>query len=126
MRFLVDNNLSPSVAVLLRASGHDAVHVRDYDLAAATDEIVLERARWEGRVLISADTDFGSLLASSGATHPSVLLVRRISDRRAQQLTAVILANLDSIADDLVSGAVVVIGEDWIRIRPLPILPRKP
>jgi predicted nuclease of predicted toxin-antitoxin system len=47
MRFLVDNNLSPSIAANLCANGHNAARVRDYDLAAATDEIVLDRARRE-------------------------------------------------------------------------------
>jgi len=125
MRFLVDNNLSPAVATGLRSHGHDAEHVRDYGLAAAPDEVVLERARQEQRVLISADTDFGTLLASSGAEEPSVLLVRRISGRRATQIVAILVANLDAIADDLASGAVVVVGEDWLRVRPLPILPSK-
>ncbi|MDG4764605.1 DUF5615 family PIN-like protein [Solwaraspora sp. WMMD406] len=125
MRFLVDNNLSPTVAMDLRSHGHDAEHVRDYGLAAAPDEVVLERARQEQRVLISADTDFGTLLASSGADEPSVLLVRRISGRRAAQIVAILVANLDAIADDLASGAVVVVGEDWLRVRPLPILPSK-
>jgi len=32
------------------------------------------------------------------------------------------LANLDHIAEDLAAGAVVVIGDDWIRIRRLPML----
>ncbi|WP_326550375.1 DUF5615 family PIN-like protein [Micromonospora sp. NBC_01813] len=122
MRFLVDNNLSPAVAAGLRSHGHDAEHVRDYGLAAAPDEVVLDRARQEQRVLISADTDFGTLLASSGADKPSVLLVRRISGRRAAQIVAILAANLDAIADDLASGAVVVVGEDWLRVRPLPIL----
>jgi hypothetical protein len=34
---------------------------------------------------------------------------------------SVILANLDQIAEDLGAGAVVVIGDDWIRIRRLPM-----
>ncbi len=122
MRFLIDNNLSPAVATGLRAHGHDAEHLRDYGLAAAPDEIVLDRARQEQRVLISADTDFGTLLASSGASEPSVLLVRRISGRRAAQIVAILVANLATVADDLADGAIVVVGEDWLRVRPLPIL----
>ena len=54
-----------------------------------------------------------------------MLLVRRISGRRAAQIVAILVANLDVIADDLASGAVVVVGEDWLRVRPLPILPSK-
>lgn len=122
MRFLVDNNLSPKVAARLTEAGHDASHVRDYGLSAAPDEIVLTTAASEGRILISADTDFGALLAASGATGPSVLLVRRISERRADEMAAIIMANLEQVADDLDRGAIVVLGEDWVRVRSLPIL----
>lgn len=41
--------------------------------------------------------------------------------RRAEELASVLLANLDEIADDLHSGALVVIGEERIRIRRLPV-----
>jgi predicted nuclease of predicted toxin-antitoxin system len=36
MRFLIDNNLSPVLADELKTAGHDAVHVRDCGLEAAT------------------------------------------------------------------------------------------
>ena len=121
MKFLIDNNLSPLLAEGLKAAGHDAVHLRDLGMQAAPDAAVLQRARVDERVLVSADTDFGGLLSRSRATGPLVLLIRRLAGRRAAEQSAIILANLDQVAEDLTAGAVVVIGEDWIRIRRLPM-----
>lgn len=77
MRLLLDNNLSPLLRPLLEAAGHDVAHVRELNLAAAPDSEVLRRARDDRRILISADTDFGTLLARTGDTEPSVVLIRR-------------------------------------------------
>lgn len=121
MRFLVDNNLSPLLAEGLTAAGHPATHVREYGMSAASDPEVMARAAAEERVLVSADTDFGTLLAEQGSRAPSVLLVRRLVGRRAAEQCAIILANLEAVADDLTTGAVVVLAEDRIRIRPLPL-----
>lgn len=121
MRLLLDENLSPVLSGFLIEAGHDVVHVRDRGLTSANDDVVLELAAAEDRVLISADTDFGTLLARSGASKPSVVLIRRAVGRRAAEQARLIIDNLPVVRDDLQGGAVVVLGEKTIRIRPLPI-----
>jgi hypothetical protein len=44
MKFLIDNALSPEVADLLQAAGHDAVHVRTWNLHEAKDSVVAQAA----------------------------------------------------------------------------------
>lgn len=121
MRFLVDQNLSPALAEALSREDHESVHVRDRGLSRADDATVMALAVDEDRVVLSADTDFGELLARSEAAGPSVLMLRRQPTHRASAMSGLILANLDRISDDLVAGAMVVLDGDRIRIRRLPM-----
>jgi len=121
MRFLVDNALSPFVAEGLRQTGHGASHVRDYRMAAAEDEAIFELAAREELVIVSADTDFGTSLSLQTETKPSVILLRRVSQRRPEEQVALLLANIPNIADALEQGSIIVFDEKRIRVRLLPI-----
>jgi hypothetical protein len=67
VKFLIDNALPPRLADLLVAAGYDAVHVRNYAMHAAADKEIQERALTEDRIIVSADSDFSTLLAQQEA-----------------------------------------------------------
>jgi len=106
----------------LCALGHDAVHAADFGLHSAGDEVVLAAAAAEDRVVLSADTDFGTILARTRASGPSVILIRRAEGRRVDELLALLAANLATVQTAVDERSVVVLGESTMRIRRLPIL----
>src|SRR5437868_3446502 len=124
MRFLIDNALSPALAVLLQEAGHDAIHLRDLGLQHADDEVIFERAAVEDRVLVSADADFGTLLAVASSRQPSVIQFRGEGSRKPEPLARTLLANFPQLVDALDNGSIVTFEPARVRVRLLPIGPQ--
>ncbi|MBK5226835.1 MAG: DUF5615 family PIN-like protein [Thermoleophilia bacterium] len=120
MRFLVDEALSPVIASKLTEAGHDTVHVRDAGLQSASDKEIFLRTAREDRILISADTDFGAILAELGVAKPSVIILRQ-APKRPDAQAALLLANLPDLEEPLHEGCVATFVGPRVRIRYLPI-----
>ena len=121
MKFLVDNALSPVLAALLQQAGHDAIHVRSVGLQHADDEVIFERAATEHRIVVSADADFGTLLALRASRQPSVIQFRGEGSRKPDGLARTLLANLPQLLDSLESGCIVTFEPARVRVRMLQV-----
>jgi len=106
LKFLIDNALPPLLADLLVSAGHDAVHVRAYAMQAARDEVILARALAEDRIVVSADSDFGTILAAQEAERPSFILFREPNLLVAHDYIAVLLRALPTLEPELAAGCV--------------------
>jgi predicted nuclease of predicted toxin-antitoxin system len=53
---------------------------------------------------------------------PSLILFRRERSRRPEAQATLILSHIDRLAEALDAGAIVVIEESRMRIRPLPVI----
>ena len=110
MRALLDEQLSPQIAELLRQAGHDVVAVIEReDLAGRSDRVVFEVAAFEARAVITNNIkDFRPLAAewlAQGRTHGGLILLpaARVRTRAAIPLlaaaiTKVLQANPHGIA----------------------------
>ncbi len=119
MRFLADMGVTQRVVEWLRASGHDATHLRDEGLYRLPNGEIFEKARSEQRIILTFDLDFGEIIALSQGNPPSVILFR-LNNTRTPFLIERLSRVLPDVADALTSGAIVVVEDGRHRIRRLP------
>ena len=75
MRFLTEENCNFTVVRAPRAAGHDVAAVAELS-PRTDDEIVIDRAVREQRILITEDKDFGQLVYADKRASGGVLFIR--------------------------------------------------
>lgn len=120
MRLVVDVNLSPRLVQALGAYGVDAVHWSALGPLDAEDAVLLAWARSNQSVLLTCDLDFGAILAASGASGPSVVVIRG-RDVLPESMAASVSAVVRDLHDELYRGALGSLDADQARVRILPL-----
>lgn len=121
VELLLDENLSPRVAIWLRGDGHDVVHLRERGRLGISDPEVMELAFGEDRVLVTANVGDFRKLAGARDVHCGLVLVLDgglLRDEQLEVLRRVIVA-LDREAE-MVNRALTVSLDGGFVVEELP------
>lgn len=120
LSILIDMNLSPEWVPFLEQAGWPATHWSTVGAIDAEDAVLMAWALAYGYAVFTHDLDFGTMLALTHASGPSVIQVRgqRVLP---EQIGTLILAAIRQYAAELESGALVVVEESKNRVRILPL-----
>jgi predicted nuclease of predicted toxin-antitoxin system len=113
-------NVPRSLGRLLESAGHHWRHVADLNLHHADDREIVAIAETSHEVIITHDLDFGYLLAISGDVRPSVVIFRQ-HNLHPQELYHSLITTAESWGPAVEEGAIVIVEDGALRIRPLPI-----
>ena len=120
MKILVDMNLSPGWVNFLSEAGFDAVHWSEIGSGNATDSELMGWAAKNGYVVLTADLDFGAILAASKGSGPSVIQLRSdILTPRA--IGGAVTLALRQAEQELIEGALISVDAARARLRILPL-----
>lgn len=76
LKLLLDENISPTVAVELRRAGWDAIHPREVGMKGRKDTEIIGYAKQNGRCLVTLDADFADLRHYTLGTHGGIIRFR--------------------------------------------------
>jgi predicted nuclease of predicted toxin-antitoxin system len=118
VKLLADANVEAGLVEWLRTAGHDVTWALMLP-AGTSDNIILELARADGRVIPTHDRDFGELVFKRRLPALAVCLMRFSAGSEAERINQ-FRRWWPTVEELLVAGQFVVISDDAIRARPLP------
>ena len=116
MRFFIDRCAGTLLATWLRTQGHDVVESRQFGPDPG-DQVLLEWAAQESRILITIDTDFGQLVFLRGQSHRGLI---RLPDVPAKERVAIVKDLIERFQTELETGAIITVRGAKIRISKSP------
>ncbi len=121
MRFLIDKALSPRTVTYQQENGYNALRVNTMIPGSyVDDETIFMYDIEHGYFIITADLDFGAILAYTKSQQPSTIILR-LEDQRVVNVNRLLLRVLPKLTQALKKGSIIIIQDTRVRIKPLPI-----
>jgi predicted nuclease of predicted toxin-antitoxin system len=114
-------NMACRWAEALASRGIATVHWAEIGPGNAPDTDIMDYAKNNGYVVLTNDLDFGTILALTNATAPSVVQIRA-ADVRPESLLEPVVNTFGKFSVDIEKGALVTIDTNKARIHILPFV----
>jgi predicted nuclease of predicted toxin-antitoxin system len=114
MKILADEGVDKPIFDLLRSSGFDVHYILETH-QGSEDEIVLQLANGEDRILLTQDKDFGELVYRLQRAHQGIILIRLGASEAFEK--AILVNSVLMEYRDKLAMAFTVIQSNAIRIR---------
>jgi predicted nuclease of predicted toxin-antitoxin system len=115
--FVADEDMSVTVARVLRDAGHEAIHVREAGMQGASDSEVFLFAQGRNAILVTEDLDFSDIRAYPLGTHAGIVVLR-MPDNVAYALRGRRVAEaIQDELDDGLEGCLLIVEPASARLR---------
>jgi predicted nuclease of predicted toxin-antitoxin system len=116
-RFLIDEDMPRSTAVVLRQAGHSVEDVRDVGLRGRSDQEIFQYAQAQGAVLLTADKGFSNVVRFPLGTHAGILVVRVPNELPTQTVNHEVLRALEDLEGEDLAGLLMIVEVGRTRVR---------
>ena len=121
MKILIDMNISPDLVKVLNNSGFEAIHWSEVGAVNAPDREITAWAKNNSYAILTHDLDFGTILAVSQASAPSVIQIRT-QNLLSSDFKTLLINVLRQFTNELENGALITVEPNRAKVKILPII----
>lgn len=114
MKVVADESVDKQIVDRLRSDGHEIVFISELE-PGINDDLVLQRSRDLGALLLTADKDFGELVFRQHLLHSGVMLIR-LAGLKPEAKAELVAAVFKDLGDGL-SHQFAVLSRRALRLR---------
>jgi predicted nuclease of predicted toxin-antitoxin system len=117
LKFIIDEDMPRSTAIVLRNKGFEVLDVRDCGLRGKSDDDISKFAQQVGAIILTGDMGFGNLLHFPIGSHVGIVIAHYPNEVSVSELNKQIIKAFDNLTEEDFKGNLIILEPGKIRVR---------